>query len=161
MTLYEIDQAIMGLVDQETGEIADFESLDRLQMAREQKIENVACYYKNLVSDVAALKAEEQAFSQRRKAAEKKADHLKEYLVYALGGEKFQTARCSITFRATTKVQIDDPGAAIDWAKRSGHIECIKCPPPELSKPELSKLLKTGQQIPGVGIVEGLSVGVK
>ncbi len=50
MTLYEIDKAITDLADPETGEITDFEALDNLQMARDQKIENIACYYKNLVS---------------------------------------------------------------------------------------------------------------
>ena len=34
MNIYEIEQAILNLVDPETGEIADFEALDALSMAK-------------------------------------------------------------------------------------------------------------------------------
>ena len=54
MNLYEIDAAITALVDPETGEISDFDAFDQLSMARDQKIENIALYYKNLVADAAA-----------------------------------------------------------------------------------------------------------
>lgn len=161
MTLYEIDQAIMNLADPETGEISDFDALDSLQMERDQKIENIACYYKNLVSDAAALKAEETAFSDRRKAAERKAERLKEYLSYALSGEKFQTPKCSVTFRKTTRVQVDNPSVAIEWAEINGHRECVKYLAPEIGKTELGKILKSGQEIPGAELIEGLSVLVK
>ena len=40
MNLYEIDKAILELVDEETGEIADWDAFEQLQMEREQKIEN-------------------------------------------------------------------------------------------------------------------------
>ena len=72
MNIYQIDNAIMtagdailDLVDEETGEITDldqFEALkaemDGLQMAREQKISNVACWIKNLKAEADAIKAE-------------------------------------------------------------------------------------------------------
>lgn len=160
MTLYEIDKAIMDLAD-ENGEITDFEALDNLQMARDQKIENIACYYKNLLSDAEALKAEETAFAERRKAAENKAARMKEYLAYALNGEKFQTPKCSVTFRKTTSVNVDNPSAAIEWAELNGHKECVRYKAPEISKSELGKVLKAGQEVPGASLVEGLSVGVK
>ena len=45
-SLYEINAAIMGCVDLETGEIIDVEQLQALQLEREQKIENVALWCK-------------------------------------------------------------------------------------------------------------------
>lgn len=161
MTLYEIDKAITDLADPETGEITDFEALDNLQMARDQKIENIACYYKNLVSDAEAIKAEKDALTERQKAAENKAARLKEYLSYALRGEKFSTPKCAVTFRKTTSVNVDNPSAAIEWAEMNGHKECVRYKAPEISKSELGKVLKTGQEVPGAALVEGLSVGVK
>ena len=151
MTLYEIDKAITDLADPETGEITDFEALDNLQMARDQKIENIACYYKNLVSDAEAIKAEKEALAAR----------LKEYLSYALHGEKFSTPKCAVTFRKTTSVNVDNPSAAIEWAELNGHKECIRYKAPEISKSELGKVLKAGQEVPGAVLVEGISVGVK
>ncbi len=96
MTLYEIDKNIEQLanaVDPETGELlVDNDALDALMMERESKIENIACYVKNLAADVKALKDEETALAERRKATEKKAERLRDYLDYALKGQKFQTA---------------------------------------------------------------------
>ena len=63
MNLYEIDAAITALVDPETGEVSDFDAFDQLSMARDQKIENMALYYKKLVADAGAYKAERLAFA--------------------------------------------------------------------------------------------------
>ena len=57
MTIYEIDQAIMECVDIETGEIIDTEQLDKLQMERDTKLENVACWIKELTAEAEAIKA--------------------------------------------------------------------------------------------------------
>ena len=63
MKLYEIDAAIMECIDLETGEIVDADRLTALQMEREQKLENVALWIKDLDAEAKALKAEEQSFS--------------------------------------------------------------------------------------------------
>ena len=73
MTIYEIDQAIMECVDIETGEIIDTEQLDKLQMERNTKLENVACWIKDLKAEAEALKAEKQALAERQRVAENKA----------------------------------------------------------------------------------------
>ena len=62
MKLYEIDNAIMDCVDMETGEIIDVERLSALQMERDQKIEGIGCWIKNLLSDAKALKEEKDNF---------------------------------------------------------------------------------------------------
>ena len=51
MTLYEIDNAILGCVDDETGEVIDFDKLDKLTMQREQKLEGAALAVKNLTAE--------------------------------------------------------------------------------------------------------------
>ena len=77
MTIYEIDQAIMECVDLETGEIIDTEKLDKLQMERDAKLENVACWIKDLKAEAEALKNEKQALAERQKVAENKMESLK------------------------------------------------------------------------------------
>ena len=54
--LYEINQAIMDCVDEETGEIVDIEKLNDLHMQFDDKVENIACFIKNLLSDAKAIK---------------------------------------------------------------------------------------------------------
>lgn len=161
ISLYEIDRAIMDLVDPETGEIMDWEALEALQLEREAKIENVACWYKNLVAEAKAIREEEKALAERRKKIETMAETRKRYLENALGGQKFQTARCSITFRKTSSVELKDEMAAIEWCQKNSRDDILKYAAPEIKKNEMMALLKTGATVPGAELVTGLSMGVK
>lgn len=161
LNIYEINQAILDLVDPETGEILDYEAFDQLQMEREAKLEGMACWIKNLVAEGAALRAEEVNLVERRRAVERKAERLKKYLGEALGGEKFQTAKCAVTFRKTSRVEITDARSVAEWCDDNGLGDLVVYSAPSVSKPELAKLLKFGEEIPGAALVEGISMGVK
>lgn len=161
MSLYEIDQAILSLVDDETGEIMDWAAFDALQMERETKLENVACWYKNLVAEAAAIRQEEINLAERRRVLERKSERLKGYLTEALGGEKFQTAKCAVSFRKTTKVEISDACKTAAWLEDNGHSDLVVYSAPTVSKTDLCKILKTGEIVPGAELVDGLSIGVK
>jgi hypothetical protein len=160
-SIYEIDRAIMDLVDPETGEILDAEALDQLQMERETKLENVACWIKNLTAEGAAIRAEEVNLAERRKVIERKAERLKNYLADVLGGEKFQTPKCSVSFRKTSKVEIADIDGVVKWCEDNGMFDLVVYSAPTVSKNELAKLLKGGADIPGAVMAEGISMGVK
>lgn len=116
--LFEINKAIMdawdACIDPETGEIDEskYAEMEALQMEFDSKIENLACWAKNLISDAAQLKAEAATLADRAKAAEKKADSLKRYIAAALHGAKFETARCAINWRKSTAIAIAE-GAQI------------------------------------------------
>ena len=161
MNIYQINQAIMDLVDPETGEILDWEAFDALQMAREDKIENVACWYKNLTAEAAAIRQEELNLQKRRKAVEKLAETREKWLEKHLDGQKFETARCAITFRKTTKVELEDEAAVINWAQRNARDDILKYTDPTVNKAELAKVLKAEVDVPGAALVTGLSMGVK
>ena len=161
MNIYQIDQAIMALIDPETGEIMDWDAFDQLQMDRDAKIENVALWYKNLVAEAAAIRQEELNLAKRRQSVESMAETRKRYLENALSGQKFETARCSVTFRKTTKVALQDESAIIDWAMHNNRDDVLKYTAPTVSRTELAKVLKDGIEIPGAELVTGLSLGVK
>lgn len=72
MNLYEIDEAILTCINPETGEVDDLDRLTKLQMERDRKVENVACWVKNLRAESAALKTEADALLERRKRRTKK-----------------------------------------------------------------------------------------
>ena len=80
MTIYEIERGIEECVDEETGEILDYEKLDMLQMERDKKIENIVFLIENTENEIEGLKRQEEIFKARRKAAEKKRESLKGYL---------------------------------------------------------------------------------
>ena len=160
MKLYEIDQKIMELVDKETGELLDYEAFEQLQMERDGKIENMACWYKELDALAEAIRTEELTLAERRRVIENKADRLKNYLGRILNGEKFQSAKCAIGFRKSTSVSVDDYDAVLAWAVEN-DVHCLRHKEPELDKAEISKRLKAGDAIPGVSLAEKTSVSVK
>ena len=48
MNLYEINSQILDCIDQETGEVMDIDRLEELNMAKAEKVDNIACWVKNL-----------------------------------------------------------------------------------------------------------------
>lgn len=153
MTIYEIDQAIMECVDLETGEIIDTEQLDKLQMEKSEKIENVACWIKDLKAESEALKAEKQAFAERQRVAENKMESLKEWLAYALDGQKFKTVRASVSFRTTDKVEVADIYKLDE--------NYVRYKEPEADKDAIKKAIKAGQTVAGATLVKNTSVIIK
>lgn len=51
MNLYEINSQILDCIDQETGEVMDIDRLEELNMAKAEKVDNIACWVKNLEAD--------------------------------------------------------------------------------------------------------------
>ena len=154
MNLYEIDKAILACIDPETGELIDEESLESLQMERTQKIKNVALWLKNLNASAAAYKAERDAFDERMKQAQKKAESLKRYLADALGGEKFVTDECAVSFRKSTAINVLDE-AVIPAAYMTEKV--TRSP----DKAAIKAAIKSGIEVPGAALVDNLSVQIK
>ena len=158
MKLYEIDNAILECIDLETGEIIDTEQLDKLQMERDTKLENVACWIKDLKAEAEALKNEKQALAERQKVAENKAESLKKWLAYALQGEKFKTPKCAISFRKSEAVEVTDEGLN-NLMKE--HDELLTYKAPEPNKTAIKQALKDGLNVDGVQLVQNISTIIK
>lgn len=153
MTLYEINAAITDCIDAETGEVIDFERLVALNMEREQKLENIALWIKDLTAEAAAIKAEKMKLAERQAAAENKAESLKVFLTEQLGGQKFSTARCAVSFRRTKSVNVIDL-----WKLPEDY---LRYSDPTPDKKALGEALKAGQTIEGAELVEKLSAIIK
>lgn len=161
MNLYEIDQAIQDLVDPESGELKDYEAFEKLQLARDEKLENTALFIKNLMAEAKAIKEEEKSLKERRVAAENKAERMKEYLFRALDGEKFKTARCSVSYQKSTALEVDDAVAAAEWLDANGHVDLVVYSAPTIDKRAVSDLIRGGKEIPGASVVERVSMTVR
>lgn len=153
MTLYEINQEILKCVDDETGELLDFDKVNELYMQREVKIKNLALWIKDLRSEEEALKKEKQAFEERQKLCKKKIEKLEEYLQFALNGQKFHTTEVDISFRKNKVVEVDD------WTKLEG--EYLRYKEPEINKVAIKAAIKEGKEVVGARIVEKLSMSIK
>ncbi len=158
MTLYEIDQNIMSLLN-EDGEITDPEAFDALQITRSEKLEGIACWIKNLNADIKAIKDEEERLKERRIHLVNKVSSLSGYLEHALNGEKFSTPRVAISYRTSSAVEITDNVAFVDWAKSyDPSLLHIKAEP---NKTAIKNALNGGMDIPLAQIVERKSMQVK
>lgn len=169
MTIYEIDDEfaskmneLLEIFDEETGEITDLDrfeelkkALDGLEEERKQKISNVACWYKSLVAEAEAIKAEKQKLAKRQQSTENKAENLKAYLEYALGGEKFKDARVNITYRKSEGIHFADDFDGNTLPKEFLRIKAE----PKLT--EIKEAIKAGQEFEGISLVERQNMLIK
>lgn len=144
MSIYEIDDSILSLVDMETGEIEDIARFDELQMERTQKVENIGLLLKNTVAEAKAIKEEEQALAARRKTAENKAERLKNLLAYALHGEKFSTPKLNVSYRKSRVVNIDPQ--FIEWAESNAD-DLLTYSDPKVNKTAVRDAIDSGRDI--------------
>ena len=153
-SLYDIDTRILNLTDNETGEILDEQAFEALQMERNEKLENIALWVKNLTREAEALKAEEKAFYERRKSAENKAESLKRYLNSALKGQKFNTTKVAISYRKSTAVEVDETKLSDKWLREIPASYVV-------DKIEITKALKAGELVDGATLVEKNNLSIK
>ena len=160
--LYDIDAAILECVDMETGEIFDPEKLDALQMERERKLEGVALWVKDLKAEAAAVKEEADKLNARKKAIDNKVDSLKQWLLYALKGEKLKTPRCNVYQTHSQKLNVPDEPGLISFLQTLNEPEkFLRFKEPELKKDDIKKALKDGYEIPGAALEETESIVIK
>ena len=156
MTIYEIDDAIRALVD-EDGEIGDYEAFEALQMERDAKIENTGLWIKELLAEADAIKKERDALKEREDAAKRKAERLKELLGYALGGEKFKSPRLAISWRKSEAVEISPACEA--WCREHG--EYLRYRAPEIDNAAIKDVLKKGGIVHGASLVKRQNIQIK
>lgn len=152
MKLYEIDEALQACFDEETGELVNPEGFEALTEAREDKIESLCLWVKELTAEAQALRAEKQVFEARQRAAERKAKSLKDYIAHILNGQKFKTTKCAVTFRTTNSVNITDllsiPAEFVEMDIKP-------------DKMAIKKALAAGQKVAGAEMIESLSCTIR
>lgn len=152
-SLYDINEDILSCVDMDTGEIVDVEKLEQLQLAFDDKVEGIALWIKNLLSDAEAIKAEKQKLAERQQQAEKKAESLKKYLSSFLAGNKFETPKVRISYRKSKAVQINDLSQL--------PYKYLKFSEPTADKTKIKKALESGEELKGVELIENQNMQIK
>lgn len=152
-SLYEINAEIENCVDMETGEILDIEKLEKLQIEFDEKVENIALWIKNLNAEAEAVKKEKNALAARQKACENKEQDLRNYLSSFLNGQKFKTARVSISYRKSESVEVSDISAL--------DPEYYKVIQPEADKTKIKNAIKNGMSLAGVSLIEKQNIQIR
>lgn len=169
MTLYDIDAQIAALedaaeddmlIDEETGELVSVsQALDALRMEREAKLENVACWVKNLSAEADAIREEEIRLVKRRKAAETKAANLKAWLLAAMTREDGTTDKLK-TGRVMVSVKRNPPSTVVDDALLPSTYKVAKITY-QANKELIKRELLSGGEVPGAHLEYGRSVIIK
>lgn len=156
MTLYELDKAIADfeLIVNEDGEVLNIDELDELQMARNDKIEGISLWIKNLEAEKEAVKHEKDNFADRERRLGKKIDSLKRYLTYALDGQKFSTPKVAVSFRKSESVLVKDKYLIPD---NYMNLSVVREP----NKTAIKNALKRGEEIMGVELLEKRNISIK
>ena len=162
MNLFKIDEQLQrcvklessdNYVDTETGEIIDTAAIEQLEMDRDTKIRNIACWIRNLESDEKQLAEQEKIFRERKQAAKNKRESLKSYLAAFLNGKKWQNSEVAISWRKSESVEVEE-GAAIPE-------QYLRYKEPEINKAQLKADLKAGAVVYGCQLVTKNNIQIK
>lgn len=157
-SLYEINKQIAEImekmfteVDEETGELNEdyITILHGLNVCKDEKLENIGCYIKNLMAEAEAIKAEIKTLKERMDSKTKKVERLKQIVINQLiedGIDKFEAPRCAFSFRNSEAVEISDESRL----PREFLAQKVEFVP---NKTEIKNAIKRGADVPGASLV--------
>ena len=161
MNLFKIAEALErcvklasgNYVDTETGEVIDTEAIESLEMERDAKIRNIACWIRNLDAEEKALAEQEKIYRDRKNATHNKKEDLKAYLASFLAGKKWKNEEVNISWRKSEAVEVTD------MKKLSSYY--LRYREPEVNKTLLKADLKAGVKLEGAVLTEKNNIQIK
>ena len=165
MNLYEIDRRLDEIyntaVDFETG-VVNAEVLDEilaLSMAREEKLENLALWWKNCSAEYDAIAKEVKTLQERAERLKRKKAWIGSVLERTLNGQRFETAKVQVGYRKSTAVEIDDYDEFIEKYRNTDMVrEKVEVVP---NRDEIKKRLKAGDEIMGAHLETHQNMQIK
>lgn len=132
------------------------QQMGALEGTHAEKCLNVACMVKNMEGEAEAIKAEETRLNARRKAAERRADWLRSYLVGNMEpGTNLKDARTVIGWRKSTAVEVTvKPEELPENLRRTKIVH-------EADKAAIKTNLEAGQTVAGCALVTRFNLQIK
>lgn len=148
------------LADMECDPQTINDTLEGESGALETKAANVVMVARSLEALAGAIKAEEEAMAARRKALEKRAGWLREYVLMnmqACGMQKIEAPQFRIAVRANPEgVDVFDVAQV-----PAQFLKAPEPPLPVIDKTAIKRALQEGQDVPGARLVRGHRLEVK
>lgn len=155
-SLYELTAGLQTLWDlMEEGTLEEETLLDAFKNQEEEisiKLEGYCKFLKNLESDIAGLKAEEDRLKARRKAMENTRDRMKVVMQTAMetaGEKKIKGQIFTISIQANPESVVLDESYIENIPP-----EYLKVKDPEIDKAKLKEDLKNGVNLEGIAHLE-------
>ncbi len=156
-TLYELTdkyKVLQNFIEENNAEGFEL-ALSQIEGEIGEKLEGYAMVLKNIESDIAGIKAEEKRLAERRKSMENSLSRMKENMAITLStveGNRVKTEKFTFSFRKSTSVKVEDESVIPPQ-----FIKVEKT----ISRAELTKALKNGEQIQGAKLVENQSLSIR
>ena len=135
------------------------DTLESLSGELEEKAQSVAMLIRNLEVTAEAIKAFEASQAERRKAIERRAESLKDYIrrnMEACGITKIEGPGITLSFRKSSAVVIDEPALIPPEFMRQPEP-----PPPAPDKKLIADAIKAGKEIAGAHVEHRQSLQIK
>lgn len=169
MTLYQLNEqfeelwAVMDDIPADDPDALEafYTTLEGIQMERDEKIESIACFIKQLNADAAALKAEADALTERKKSKEKKSERLKEMLLSAMTDTN--TKRLDLP-RAKLTVRQNPPSVVIrdlEPLVTSAYLKPRKITESDIDKTAIKAAIQSGEEVEGAELETRTSLLIK
>lgn len=141
------EQTIIDTLESESGELTT-------------KAQNVAFVVRNLEASADAIKEAESQMAARRKAIEKRADRIREYLKAGMqiaGISKIESPYFTISLRRNPPtVDVFDASQVPEQYMRTPPP-----PPPAVDRKAISDALKAGEDVPGCRLTQSERIEIK
>ena len=155
-SLYQLNKAYAHLQQMiEDGQEGLEDTLDSITDAVEEKLEAYAMVIKNIESDVEGIKSEEKRLAERRKVMENGVVRMKQAIAETLqnsGQDKVKTEKFTFSWRKSSKVEVSN----IDNLPQQ-YVKVERT----ISRAELAKALKAGEQIEGAQLIENQLLSIR
>jgi hypothetical protein len=162
MNIFEINAALQGVWDLVLDEEQDLETLEdtiqSLEVARDDKAEGMAKLIRYLDSQAEVIKAEEKRLADRRKAMENRRERVKALLELQFelwGTDKIKTPTMTVSMQNNPpSVQIADENFV---PEQFVTVETIR----KVDKKSLLQALKDGEMFDGISLKQGRSLRIR
>lgn len=163
MKIYEYNEIIdtlLGMdedgIDEETGLVFDVTLLDKLEMDRKDKLENLLLYTAQLLADAVEIERYAAKLTTRAKSKKNKAERLKEWLTTELtryGDKRFETARIKAAVRENSSVNVFDQNKLpLEYMRTKTETTA--------DKTAIAAAIKAGETVAGAEIVKSKSLRI-
>ncbi|MDI7165934.1 siphovirus Gp157 family protein [Leptospira santarosai] len=165
LKLFELEdlyyQTLYAAMDPDTGEVIDevlAEKLNEIVEAKDKKLLNLACLYRELTLESTALKTQEDYLKSRRQSIDNRAESLFKFINANLQeGTKLSDNRVTLAWRKseTVEVAIEDDQLLATLGEEFTKVEC------KAKKKELKEAIENGRSFEGVELVSKMNLQIK
>lgn len=161
-TIYDIDADILALINEETGEVADFDSFEALQIERNTKIENACMLVLDLRAQAEAIEARAKEMEARAKRLKSQSDRVESFVDSVLAGEKFHTENVDVKYTQSSKVELTIPEEEFVLRMMDHNPDFLRIQlKREPDRVKIGKAIKDGVEVYGASVVSRKKISIK